>query len=160
MLILEDSIEIKTTPEELLNWFKNLDKYFVKWHPNHTNFVKLTGGMDEGDEAYFEECIDGKWFKFKFKIVELEKTKKGWIAVMKRPFATIIFSAEAKGENECIFTHIESFGIIKSTNPTTLRVSDAIFRKFFNSIYRFDLIEKDIIEDNTNLKQMMETTGR
>ena len=35
MLILKDSIEIKTTPEEVYTWFKNLDK----------NFVKLTGGM-------------------------------------------------------------------------------------------------------------------
>lgn len=159
MLILEDSIEIKTTPEELFNWFKNLDKHFVKWHPNHTKFVKITGGMDEGDEAYFEECIDGKWFKFKFKIVKLEKTKKGWIAEMKRPFATIVFNAEVKGKNECIFTHIESFGIIKSKNPFIMRVSAAIFRKLFNSKYRFDLIKKDIIEDNINLKQMMENTS-
>ncbi len=109
---------------------------------------------------YFEECIDGKWFKFKFKIIKLEKTKRDWIAEMKAPFVTIIFKAEAKGKNECIFTHIESFGIIKSNNPFTMKVSAALFRKIFNPKYRFDLIEKDIIEDNVNLKQMMENTSR
>ena len=116
--------------------------------------------MNEGDEVYFEECIDGKWFKFKFKIIKLEKTKRDWIAEMKAPFVTIIFKAETKGKNECIFTHIESFGIIKSNNPFTMKVSAALFRKIFNPKYRFDLIEKDIIEDNINLKQMMENTSR
>jgi hypothetical protein len=49
VITLKDSAEIKTTPEKLFDWFKNLDKHFEEWHPNHKKFVKVTGGTGEGD---------------------------------------------------------------------------------------------------------------
>jgi len=155
MITLQDSIEINTTPEKILNWFQNLDKHFTDWHPNHTKFEKITGGMDEGDIIRFEECIDGKWFKFNFKIHKIDKTKNGWRAEFKAPMATIIFKVEEK-KNTCIFSHIETFGFIKSQNPFICNVIAPIFRKLLNPKYRFDLIEKDIIEDNINLKRILE----
>ena len=67
----------------------------------------------------------------------------------------IIF--EAKSENGgSIFTHTESFGMIKSKNPFAEKVANLVLGVLLNPIYRFDLIKKDIIEDNENLKDLIE----
>jgi hypothetical protein len=134
----------------------NLDKHFTKWHPNHTKFVKITGGMDVGDVVRFEEKIDGKWFKFNVKITKIEKTANGWrIEVKTPPFATLIFKTERDGDG-CVFTHTEFFGLFKSKNLFAQKFIYSLLRKILNPIYRFDLIEKDIIEDNINLKKILE----
>ena len=73
MITLIDSVETKTTPERIFDWFKDLDKHFMEWYPNHKKFVKVTGGMNEGDIVYFEECCEGRWFKVKGKITKMEK---------------------------------------------------------------------------------------
>ncbi|MEW6685920.1 MAG: SRPBCC family protein, partial [Candidatus Edwardsbacteria bacterium] len=77
-MTLKDSIEIRATPEKIFDWFRNLDKHFTEWHPNHTKFDKVTGGMDEGDVVYFEECVSGVWYKVKCKITKIEKSKSTW----------------------------------------------------------------------------------
>jgi hypothetical protein len=151
IITLENSIEIKTTPEKIFNWFKNMDnKRFREWHPNHRKFVKVTGGMDEGDVLYFEEYINGKWFKLKIKITKIEKSEKGWRADFEsvhwlgRLIGTrISFIAEAKG-GTCIFTHVESFGF-------KMPIISSLILKLFK--WRIPLIEK---EDNINLKKIME----
>ncbi|MDI6603287.1 MAG: SRPBCC family protein [Patescibacteria group bacterium] len=115
MIILEDSIKIKTTPEKIFDWFKNLDKHFTEWSPCHTKFVKVTGGMDEGDIVYCEQCCEGKWYKEKVKITKIEKDSSGWRIERKCLFPYSLlgirgsFIVEQKGDS-CIFTAIESFG--------------------------------------------------
>ena len=152
MITLKDSIEIKTTPEKIFDWFKNLDKHFTEWHPNHKKFVKVTGGMDEGDIVYFEECVDGKWYKAKGKIAKIEKTEKDWQMEFKTPLAKISFIIGAKGDI-CIFTHIESFGLQTLIIGSIL---DFLMSKVFNFLFRFDLIKKDMEEDGKNLKRILE----
>ena len=79
MITLKDSIEIKTTPERIINWFENFDKHYLEWHPDPVKCVKLTGGLCVGDVVYCEEYLHGKLHKFKFKITRTEKNKKGVI---------------------------------------------------------------------------------
>jgi hypothetical protein len=154
MITLKDSIEIKTTPERIYNWFKNLDnKRFTEWHPNHKKFVRVTGGMEEGDILYAEECIDGKWFKFRLKITKIEKGERGWKADLESVHwlgrligAQISFITEAKGD-ACIFTHVETFGFKRP-------LLSSLILKLFKS--RIPLIEKDMREDNINLKRILE----
>jgi hypothetical protein len=154
VITLKDSVEIKTTPEELFDWFKNLDKHFEEWHPNHKKFVKVTGGTDEGDIVYFEELVEGKWYKVKVKIGKLEKSEQGWRIELltSSRLAKILFIAEAK-EDGCIFTHIESFGF---KTPVIGRLIDFLMSKVFYSLFRFDLIRKDMEEDGLNLKRILE----
>jgi len=156
MLTLQHSIEINTTVEKLYDWFMNLDKNFTKWHPNHTKFVKLTGGFNDGDVIRFEEKIDEKWFKFNFKIAKIERSENGWSVEAKAPGCTIILKAEKKGD-KAVFSHIETFGLIKSQNPFIRKIVVPFIFKMINPIYRFDLIEKDIIEDNFRLKEIFES---
>ena len=129
MITLKDSVEIKTTPEKIFDWFKNLDKHFTEWHPDHKKFVKVTGGTDKGDIVYFEECVDGKWYKVKGKITKIEKTERGWRAEMKTLLARIIFITEAK-EDICTFIHIESFGF---KTPIIGSLIDFLMLKVFYS---------------------------
>ena len=153
MITLKDSIEIKTTPKKVFDWFKNLDKYFTEWHPNHKKFIKVTGGLNEGDIIYFEECVDGKWFKIKCKITRIEKKDRCWRADFESVhwFSRLIgvrisFIGKAKGDN-CIFTHIESFGF-------RANVISNLTLKLIKSLV--PLIEKDMKEDNVNLKRILE----
>jgi hypothetical protein len=154
VITLRDSIEIKATPEALFDWFKDLDKHFEEWHPNHKKFVKVTGGTDEGDIFYFEELVEGRWYKVKAKIDKLEKSAQGWRIelVTSSRLARIIFVAEAR-EGGCIFTHIESFGL---KTPVIGRLMDFLMLKVFSSLFRFDLIQKDMEEDGQNLKRIFE----
>jgi hypothetical protein len=156
MIILHDAIEINTSPEMLFDWFINLDKNFPLWHPNHIKFLKITGGMNLGDVVRFEERISGKWFKFNVIITKIETTANGWIIEAKTPpFATLEFKAEARGDN-CLFTHTEIYGFIPSKNVFFQKYVIPLLIKILNPLYRFDLIQRDIIEDNINLKQIME----
>jgi hypothetical protein len=156
MIKLEHSITINCTPDRLFDWFMNLDRNFTKWNTNHKKFVKVTGGMKVGDQVYFEQCISGKWFKNKVTISAINKSENGWtIEAVTPPLAKLEFICEAK-ENKCVFTHIESFGFIKSKKAIAQKILVPLLRKLLNPFYRFDLIQKDIIEDNFKLKEIME----
>ena len=156
MIKLEHSITINCTPDRLFDWFMHLEKNFTKWNTNHKKFVKVTGGMQVGDKVYFEQCINGKWFKNKVTISVINKNKNGWtIEAVTPPFAKLEFICQAK-ENNCLFTHIESFGFIRSKKAFVQKFLIPLLRKLLNPFYRFDLIQKDIIEDNFKLKEIME----
>jgi hypothetical protein len=159
MIKLEHSILINCTLDQLFNWFINLDKNFIKWNTNHKKFVKVTGGMEVGDKVYFEQCISGKWFKNKVTISAVNKSENGWtIEAITPPFAKLEFICE-ETENKCLFTHIESFGFIKSKKVVAQKFLIPLLKKLLNPFYRFDLIQKDIIEDNIKLKEIMEVNN-
>lgn len=156
MLILSDSIQIDVSPDKVFDWFSNLDKNFTKWSPNHKKFVLVTGGLDEGDVIYFEQNINGKWFNFKTKITKIEQTATGWTIETKTPpFVTLIFTAQANTTG-CLFTHDEVYGFIKIKNLFIRKYSIPFLRTLLNPFFRFDLIEKDIADDNARLKQILE----
>jgi len=118
MIILKDSIEIRTTPERIFDWFKNLDKHFTEWHPNHTKFVKVTGGMDEGDIIYFEERLGGKLNKYKGKISKIEMETSDWKLEIEYLFPASLLGVRSlivveSKEDTCIFTICETFGFKK-----------------------------------------------
>ncbi|MDI6883194.1 MAG: SRPBCC family protein [Patescibacteria group bacterium] len=153
MISLKDSIEIKATPEKVFNWFKNMDnKSFTEWHPNHKKFVRVTGGMEEGDIVYAEECVSEIWYKLKLKITKIEKGIKGWRVELKnlRAPSRIIFIAEAK-EDGCIFTHIETWGY---KTPIVSNIVDFLVKVLFRK--RIDIVQRDIEEDDENLKELLE----
>ncbi|XHH07632.1 MAG: SRPBCC family protein [Candidatus Bathyarchaeia archaeon] len=155
MIELEDSIEIKTTINELFNWFINLDKNFVEWHPNHKKFEKVTGGDDVGDMICFEECINGVLYRIKGEITAKEKTESSFSFEFKTMsgIGNILFTART-AEHGCIFTHVETFGL------KTPIVGRALNYLLFNVLARkkanWASILQDMKEDNKNLKRILE----
>jgi len=159
MIKLEHSIAIDCTPERLFDWFMNLDRNFTTWNTNHKKFVKFSGGMQVGDKVYFEQCISGKWFNNKVTISDIKKSENGWtIEAVTPPFARLEFICKAS-KNKCLFTHTESFGFIKSNKVFVKKFLNPLLRKLLNPFYRFDLIQKDIIDDNFKLKEIMEVNN-
>jgi hypothetical protein len=153
MISLKDSIEIKATPEKIFDWFINMDnKSFTEWHPNHKKFVRVTGGMEEGDIVYAEECVSGIWYKLKLKITKIERSENGWKVELKdlRFPAKIIFITKAKGDG-CIFTHIETWGFER---PIIGNIVDFLVKALLQK--RIDIVQRDIEEDNKNLKGLLE----
>lgn len=106
--------------------------------------------MDEGDIIYFEECCEEMWFKIKAKITKVEKSENGWRVELKTLLARIIFTAETKG-NSCIFTHVERFGF---KTPIIGGIVDLLLKFLYPSA--FEIIKRDMIEDNKRLKNILE----
>lgn len=155
MISLEDSIEINTTVDHLYDWLINLDRNFPKWNANHGKFLKVTGGNAVGDIIYFEECVEGIWYKIRGKITVIEK---------KDDFFTIEFSTMSgigtitfigqKSDAGCIFTHIERFGLRRPLVGELINFM--LFKVLARKKANFELILKDMKEDNGNLKALLE----
>ena len=77
-LVLSDSIEIKTTPEKIWEFFTNLEKNYKAWHPQDHILFKWTKGkpMESGSNWYGEEVVRGKVFKLKGTIGEVIPNRK------------------------------------------------------------------------------------
>ncbi len=147
MITLKDSIEIKTTPEKVEEWLRNLDKHYKEWHPDHVRWINVTGGLGESDTVYFEEYLHGKLHKAKCKITKIERNKKGVIEFKGLPFRDQVlgekgsFIIEPKGDS-CIFTATLSFrfGWLIST--------------FFKEM--IEAVKKHMKEEGENLKRLLE----
>lgn len=144
MIILKDSIEIKTTPERVFNWLKNLDRHYNEWHPDHIKWINVTGGLNVGDVVYFEEYFHGKLHKAKSKITKVEENKRIEFVNL---FPTSIlapkgsFIIEPRGRS-CIFT-------------ATLSIRFGwIIPRFTKS--RLDDLKKHMKEEGENLKKLLE----
>ncbi len=109
-LILEDSIEIKTKPEKIWEFFTSLEKNYKVWHPDDHVLFKWTKGkpMERGSSFYGEEFMMGKIKKFKGTIDEVIPNRK---IVFKYSFPLLLISPgfewqiEPKGSNS-VFTAI------------------------------------------------------
>ncbi len=77
-LEMKESIEIKTTPEVIWDFFTHLEENYKSWHPeDHINF-KWTGGnpMETGARWYGEEILQGELKKLRGKIGEVIPCRK------------------------------------------------------------------------------------
>jgi hypothetical protein len=109
--ILTDSIEIKTTPEKVFDFFFHLvdDESYRAWHPDdHVAFRWIKGPpWEEGSVVYAEEYIHGKLHKLKFVITKLipnrliEYAPTSWFLRMYFPKNRV--TVEPK-QGACIFT--------------------------------------------------------
>jgi len=112
MKILKESIEIKTTPENIFEWFAHLDKNYVSWHPGHVDCRFLKGmTFKEGTILYATEYLHGKLHHLRFQIKNVEENKRiDFINLF--PLSIISpkgsFIIEIKGE-DCIFSATLSF---------------------------------------------------
>jgi hypothetical protein len=77
-LVLAHSIEIKTTPEKIWEFFINIEKNYTIWHPkDHVKFI-WTGGkpLELGSSIYSEQYVFGKIQKYKGYLKEIVPNRK------------------------------------------------------------------------------------
>ena len=115
MRLLEDvvithSIEIKTTPERIFDFFRNLDDAGYRvWHPeDHVSFRWRKGEpWEEGSVVHAEEYIHGKLHKLKFQVTKVVPNRRIEFAPLSRflrvYFPKNTFEVEPKG-HACVFT--------------------------------------------------------
>lgn len=145
MITLKDSIEIKTTPEKIFEFFVHFEENYHAWHPDHVACRWLKGKPFEvGSVLYIEEYLHGKSHKMKFLGTKVEVNRKIEFKLL-FPMSIICpkgsFIIERKGES-CIFTATLSFRFAK------------FFLKFAKS--RVDAIKKHMKEEGENLKKLLE----
>ncbi len=155
MVELKDSIEIRTSVNSLYEWFLDLDKHFVEWHPNHKVFKFASKGKEIGDKIYFEEEVNGVLYAIKGKIIGLANTKDSFSVAFKTSaglgYINFMGKETATG---CMFTHIERFGL--STPVLGNVVNFLLFKVLARKKANWDLILTDIREDNKRLKEILE----
>lgn len=145
MITLKDSIEIKTTPEKIFEWFLHFEENFHAWHPDHIECRWLKGKpFEEGSILYVEEYLHGKPHKMKFLGTKVEPNRKIEYKLL-FPISIICpkgsFSIEPKGES-CIFTATLSFRF------------GWLFSRFAKD--RVEAIKKHMKEEGENLKRLLE----
>lgn len=145
MIAIKDSIEIKTTPEKIFDWFVHLEENFRAWHPDHVKCCWLKGKpFEEGSILHVEEYLHGKLHKIKFRGTKVKPNKK---IEYKLLFPTSIvcpkgsFIIEPKGKN-CIFTATLSFRF------------GWLFSKLAKN--RVEAVKKHMKEEGENLKRLLE----
>jgi hypothetical protein len=95
MRILENELDISTPVGKAFNWFKDLDKNYLKWHPpTHKNFVWLSDKpIAKGSRFSFEENINGNNHKMVMEVSEYIENKKLAFVSLKIQVDSNIFPA-------------------------------------------------------------------
>jgi hypothetical protein len=108
-IFLEHSIGIRTTPEEIWNFFLNLETNYTTWHPqDHVIFRWLKGKpWEEGSVIYAEEILHGKVHKLKYVVTKVvpgrEITFSPVSRLLRTYFPKNMLIIEQKGDI-CTFT--------------------------------------------------------
>ena len=150
-LVLKDSVEIKTTPEKIWEFFTDLEKNYKAWHPEDHVLFKWTKGkpMETGSIFYAEEFVMGKIKKFKGTIDEVIPNRK---IVFKYSFPLSLVSPgfewqiEPKGSNS-VFTalsYIRYMGLWRLISPKGI---DTLI----------EIGGKHVKEEGENLKKILES---
>ena len=149
-LVLKNSIEIKTTPEKIWEFFTNLEKNYKAWHPKDHILFKWTKGkpMESGSKWYAEEVVKGKMFKLNGNIGEVIPNKK---IVFKYSFPISLVAPkfewliEPKGSNS-IFTAI-----------SYLRAGNLLYKLSKKEMEtKIEMHNKHVKEEGENLKMILE----
>jgi len=74
VIALKESIEIRSAPEEVFDWFRNLDKNYAGWHSDHIKWI-FEGGFREGARCQYEERLHGDPHIARATLVRIEKDR-------------------------------------------------------------------------------------
>ena len=153
---LTDSIEIKTTPEKIFDFFANLvdDESYRAWHPDDHVALRWIEGKpwEEGSVVYTEEYIHKKLHKLKFVVTKVVPNEEiEYVPVsrfLRRYFPKNTFTIEQK-EDTCVFTA-----------TGTYRVGWLVRTFAKNRLERgLSSVRKHMKEEGKNLKRMLEAEG-
>jgi uncharacterized protein YndB with AHSA1/START domain len=151
-IVLSDSIEIKTTPEKIWEFFTNLEKNYSTWHPQDHILFKWTKGipMESGSNWYGEEVVRGKVFKLRGTIGEVIQNRK---IVFKYSFPVSLVApgfewlVDPKGQNSVF------------TAKSYLRAGDLFYKLSKKEMEaKIGMHNKHVGEEGENLKRILEGT--
>jgi len=152
--VLKDSIEIKTSPEKIWEFFVNLEQNYKAWHPEDHIIFKWTKGapMEVGSTFYAEEYAMGKVKAGKGTIDEVIPNRK---IVFKYPFPVSLVSPgfewhiEPKGSTS-VFTAIS---YVRAERIMRILIK---FSEYKNMETLIEVGKKHVKEEGENLKKILE----
>ena len=155
MITLRDTIEIKTSPEKIFEWFAHLDKNFQTWHPKeHVECRYLKGSpLEEGSILYFEVYLLGKLQKAKYHITNVKLDSR---IEYKAGFPLSLFGGrgdyivEPRGANSLFIQDT----YIGWKIPLLGSVVDKLIQALFGRLN--EAFKQHIAEEDQNLKRIME----
>ncbi|NIM90657.1 MAG: hypothetical protein GTO17_06875 [Candidatus Aminicenantes bacterium] len=144
--MLKDSVEIKSTPEKIFEFFESWEKNYRRWHPNHGDSRWLKGNLNEpGSILYTEEILHGHLHKLKFRITEIEPPSRLSYKFL-FPWSLFIskgsFVIERK-KNRCLFTSSLTFRFARLLKTFAKR--------------RMADLKQHMKEEGDNLKRIIES---
>ena len=72
-MVLHDAVTIRTTPERIFEFFREMERNYPAWHPEHVRFRWVAGrGLREGVVFSFEEHIAGKLLRKRVRFTRVE----------------------------------------------------------------------------------------
>ena len=112
-LVLEDTVEISTTPEEIWEFWARMDANYKAWHPEDHILFRWTKGkpMEEGSMIYAEETVGGRLLKLKLTCVDVVPNRQ-FALVFSFPaslFAKYEYKIEPRGQKTAFtaYTHLK-----------------------------------------------------
>ncbi len=152
-VFLTDSIEIRTTPEKILQFLSNLadDENYRAWHPDDHVTMRWTKGppWQEDSVVYAEEYFHGKLHKLTFVVTKVVPNRRiEYVPVsrfLRRYVPKMAFSVKPGGTG-CVFSATAHYRLAL--------LSRLLARK---SVERgLSSVRKHMKEEGENLKKILE----
>ncbi|NQT62882.1 MAG: SRPBCC family protein [Candidatus Marinimicrobia bacterium] len=153
MIILEDSIKVNSTPEQVFDWLaqRMTDKEsYRQWHPEHVNLEWIEGEpFVEGSVLAIEEYLNDNLQRLKYRITRINRPN---LIVYKPLFPLSLiatgnrFIIDQMGDKSCMF---KAWGKIRFPKWLFLKMHKAHPGKLAASL-------KHMKEEGENLKRAVE----
>lgn len=146
-MILEAETWVDASAEEVYAFFEQVEDRYLDWHPDHLTFRWVVGnGLEEENEAYFEEEIAGEVKKHTIRYTTVEPPTR----IVFHPTSRLIrlflphisFTVEPE-KGGCRVTQ----RVQVRTGPIGRRLNKA----------EFDAVRQHMQEEGENLKRIVET---
>jgi hypothetical protein len=149
MILLQDTIAIQTSPEQVFDWLAHFKEYYLAWHPDHVKCLYLKGtSLEVGSVIYVEEYLHGELHRLKLRITKvIPLSRVEYTAVIGMGGA---FSVIPHGQG-VLFTAETYLGI---TVPVLASVIDRLFKELFSG--RLQALQQHMAEEGVNLKRLLE----
>jgi hypothetical protein len=149
MITLRDTIEIRTSPEEVFNFFVHFKENFMAWHPDHVRCWYLEDGpLAEGSTFFVQEYLHKKVMTLEFHVTKLVPHSQTEYRIP--PLVKGAFTIEERG-SKVLFTAEIDFG---TETPLLGNLLDKIRYTFIDR--RLKALKQHMVEEGRNLKIILE----
>lgn len=152
MIVLQDTVEINTSPGQIFAWLAHLPQNYLAWHPDHVACRYLRGGaLQEGSILYCEEYLHGALHKLKLRVMKVVPDSQ----IVYRMFPGLggAFFVEAHGSH-ARFTADIYLGFVLPLLGATV---DGLVRALFRD--RIAALQQHMVQEGQNLKRLIEEGG-
>lgn len=150
MISFRDSVEIRTTPEQLFAWLERMPQEYTSWHPDHVSCRVLQGSMlAVGSEIECQEILHGKSHTLRFRMTKVIPGRRAEfeIAGMGRG----AFEAQSI-DGAATFKAQLDIGV---DMPVIGWFFDFVFSRLFGQ--RIESMRQHMAEEGQNLKAILES---